>query len=95
MSRYVRPDRPEAGVNVLISAVDLLDIPYHARPFRAHCRYKQGDTCPDVGREHISGPEREFVVMTYDYGPVGSQRMIWAPMSMRRSTKKSLLSNIF
>ena len=61
----------EARVDILVAAVNLLDVAYNAGALGRHGGQEHGDAGADVGRAHAVAAEGEFVVVAYYNGAVG------------------------
>lgn len=68
---YGCADAVEAAVDRLVASVDLFDVGDGAGAFGRHCGQQQRYAGADIWRTHDIGAEREFVVMSYDYGTMG------------------------
>src|SRR6185312_14890163 len=60
----------QALVNILVSAVNLIDILYHALSFGAHGRDQQGNACPDIRAAHADAAQLLLSAKTNDCGTV-------------------------
>ena len=65
-----RSKSTQASVDVLIAAVDLVDVADAAGAFGRHCGEQHGYAGSDVGAEHIVGAKGEAVVKTDHYSSV-------------------------
>ena len=61
----------EAEVDVLVAAVDLLNVVDFGSTLGTHGGEQHGYTGTDIGRGHAPGAELELVVVAYDNGAVG------------------------
>lgn len=65
------PQGIEAAFDILIAAVNLLNIVYCRSTFCAHGGKQHGYASPDVRRQHLACTQTQAVVMTYHNGTVG------------------------